>query len=221
MFHAFDGLGINGIGFVFESLGVIRLGLLPKRFRLVLLGDIEKGAGAHGGGIGAAGQVDGLAACPNDFGTLIEAFAEVRKQRAARLLILGEGVEREKLERLVKSLGLQDDVLMPGYVENPFPYLKRARVFVLSSVYEGMPNVLLQAMAFGTPVVATDCDGGAKDAVSSLDLGRLVRTSDSHAMAAAIIESLELPRNDIAAKFVADRFSVERATREYLHAAGL
>ena len=156
-----------------------------------------------------------------DFSTLISAFAEVRKTRPLHLLILGEGSERPKLEEQVVRLGLGQDVSLPGHVENPFPYLKRAQTFVLSSRYEGMPNALLQAMAFGTPVVATECHSGAREVVTNTEFGRLVPVGNVPAMAAAIADCLLLPRSASAAEFIEERFSVKRATEEYLHVAGL
>ena len=156
-----------------------------------------------------------------DFSTLISAFAAVIKERAARLIILGEGEERAALETQVQQLGLQDSVSLPGYVGNPFPYFKRAAVFVLSSRYEGMPNVLLQAMAFGTPVVATDCHSGAKEVIRNSGVGRLVPVGDSATMARAILNALNESNSAVAASYVDQNFSVERATREYLQVAGL
>lgn len=156
-----------------------------------------------------------------DFGSLIAAFAEVTKRRPSKLLILGEGDERPALEAQVAALQLSDRVSLPGHMTNPFPYLKRANVFVLSSRYEGMPNVLLQAMAFGTPVVATDGPTGAAEILRGTSFGKLVKASDIGSLADAITESLDAPRCPAAAAFVTERYSVERATREYLHAAGL
>ncbi len=156
-----------------------------------------------------------------DFGTLIAAFAEVRATREAKLVILGEGAERQSLEAQIERLGLRDDVSLPGHIENPFPYFSRADLFVLSSRYEGMPNVLLQAMAFGTPVIATDGPSGAGEVLRCSGSGRLVPVGDTKAMAAAICESLDAPKDPAAAQFVAQHYSVEQATRAYLSAAGL
>lgn len=156
-----------------------------------------------------------------DFPTLIRAFAELRRKREGRLIILGEGDERPKLEALVHWLEIAEFVSLPGYIENPFPYLKRANVFVLSSRYEGMPNVLLQAMAFGTPVIATDGLSGAKEVLKSGTFGRLFPAGDVSKLASALEESLPGIRNSAAATFVAENFSVSRATKEYLNVAGL
>lgn len=156
-----------------------------------------------------------------DFTTLIEAFALVVANHPARLIILGEGEERPKLEAQIDRLGLNSCVSLPGFVANPFPYLKRADTFVLSSRYEGMPNVLLQAMAFGTAVVATRCHSGACEVVTSDEFGRLVSPGEPAEMARAIESCLHLPKSAGASELVSNNFSVKRATAEYLLAAGL
>ncbi len=155
-----------------------------------------------------------------DFPTLIKAFALLRQSLDARLIILGEGEERRSLEQLVAELGLSAAVALPGFTANPYPYFRHADTFVLSSRYEGMPNVLLQAMAFGTPVVATRCQSGAQEVITDPAFGRLVEPGDTERMAAAIAECLKLPRSAAAVKFVAERYSVTHATNEYLKAAG-
>ena len=129
-----------------------------------------------------------------DFPTLIRAFAKVRKRRRARLMILGEGGERPRLEALVKELGLQEDVSLPGFVQNPFAYMARSALFVLSSTWEGLPGVLIQALACGTPVVSTDCESGPRQILQNGRFGRLVPVADISALATAIMESLEKPR---------------------------
>lgn len=156
-----------------------------------------------------------------DFPTLLKAFAILRAERSARLIILGEGEQRAQLEALVTELGLADCVSLPGFAANPYPYFRHADSFVLSSVYEGMPNVMLQALAFGTPVVATRCHSGAQEVLTDAAFGRLVTPGDSQAMAAAISECLRMPRSREAIEFVAEHFSVTHATDEYLRAAGL
>ena len=98
-----------------------------------------------------------------DHATLIRAFARVVATRPARLVILGEGTERASLTALAASLGIGQAVEFVGFRSNPFAYMSNADVFVLSSRYEGSPNVLIQAMACGTPVVSTDCPGGSRE----------------------------------------------------------
>ena len=156
-----------------------------------------------------------------DFPTLLKAFALLRASRDVRLIILGEGEQRSLLERMVRELGLEESVSLPGFVANPYPYFRSADTFVLSSLYEGMPNVLLQALALGTPVVATRCHSGAQEVLTDTSFGRLVPPGDTKAMAAAMAECLSMPRSDVAIKYVADHFSVTHATDEYLRAAGL
>lgn len=98
-----------------------------------------------------------------DFSTLLRAFALVRKELEARLIILGEGEGRPRLEKLAEELGVAGDVVMPGFVGNPYKYMVNADLFVLSSRYEGMPNVLVEALAVGTPAIATDCPSGPRE----------------------------------------------------------
>lgn len=123
-----------------------------------------------------------------DLPSLIRAFAQVGR---GRLMILGEGEERSGLERLVRDLCLQDVISLPGFVENPYPYMARASVFVLSSRWEGLPGVLIEAMACGTPLVATDCAGGAREILGDGKYGRIVPVGDVPALADAIRESLQ------------------------------
>ncbi len=130
-----------------------------------------------------------------DFSTLIRAFAMVNHLRTARLVIVGEGEERPSLEGLIKDLGLEGRALLPGFVRNPFAYMARAAVFALSSAWEGLPAVLIQALACGVPVVATDCEGGPHDVLRGGRFGQLVPVGDAPALANAIISALTGPRS--------------------------
>ncbi|RDI95089.1 glycosyltransferase [Meiothermus sp. QL-1] len=132
-----------------------------------------------------------------NFPNLVRAFAEVHQRRPARLLILGEGEERAALEGLVRSLGLEGAVALPGFVQNPYPYMKRAAVFVLSSDWEGLPTVLIEALALGTPVVATDCPSGPREILQNGRFGRLVPVGDAQALAGALEATLLEPRPSI------------------------
>jgi glycosyltransferase involved in cell wall biosynthesis len=120
------------------------------------------------------------------FDTLIRAFAEVRRRRDARLLILGEGPERGRLDTLVADLSLARDVQLAGWVDNVYAYLARADAFVLSSRWEGLPTVLIEALFCGVPVVATDCPSGPREILDNGRLGRLVPVGDATALAAAL-----------------------------------
>lgn len=151
-----------------------------------------------------------------DFPALIRAFAVVRKQMDARLVILGEGRQRGELENLGRELGIEDDVALPGFAENPFQYMAHASVFVLSSEYEGLPGVLIQALACGCPVVSTDCPGGSAEILENGKYGPLVGIGDVEGMAAAIVTVLNKPPPSDVLLRRAEDFSAERATSNYL-----
>ncbi len=178
-----------------------------------------------------------------DFPTLIKAFNKLKKE--AKLIILGEGEKRKELEKLIKELNLEDSVDMPGFVDNPYAYMAKADVYVLSSQWEGLPNTLIEAMACETPVVSTDCPSGPAEILSanhksqitnykqitnpktqntnirykvvSTPYGKLVPVGNKEAMARAIEKTLE---NSIDKEILQERgkyFSVERAADEYLN----
>lgn len=126
-----------------------------------------------------------------DFPTLIQAFARVRQACPARLLILGEGEERPGLEALVRQLGLERDVSLPGFVTNPYAYMARASLFVLSSRWEGLPGVLIEALYCGAPLIATDCPSGPREILRDGQYGQLVPVGNATALARAIETSLE------------------------------
>jgi glycosyltransferase involved in cell wall biosynthesis len=124
---------------------------------------------------------------------LLRAFALVRAQRAARLVILGRGPERLRLAWQARRLGIAADVRFAGYVENPFAHMARARVFALSSRYEGLANVLRESLACGCSIVATDCPSGSAEVLRNGALGRLVPVGDAQAMASALLAALDEP----------------------------
>ncbi len=124
------------------------------------------------------------------FSVLIEAFARVRKSQPARLVILGEGEERPMLEALIRQLGVEQDVDLPGFVSNPYTYMAHAALFVLSSRWEGLPTVLVEAMSLRTPVIATDCPSGPREILRDGQYGQLVAVDDPNALALAIQNSL-------------------------------
>jgi glycosyltransferase involved in cell wall biosynthesis len=152
-----------------------------------------------------------------DHPTLLRAFALLRERYQARLLILGEGEERARLERLVRNLGLEQHVRLPGFVDNPYAYMARAAAFVLSSAWEGLPGVLIEAMACGCPVVSTDCFSGPAEILDGGRFGRLVAVGDASGMAAALALALDEGRGD-ATKIARQRamdFNAERASSAY------
>lgn len=157
-----------------------------------------------------------------DFPNLLRAFSIVRKKLPARLLILGEGEDRPKLASLIHELGLEGDAALPGFVENPYKYLKRAAVFVLSSRWEGLPTVLIEALACGTPVISTDCPSGPSEILEGGRWGRLVPVGDSEAMAQAIVQVLETPREQLPnVRERARDFEQKYAIDAYLQVLGL
>ena len=158
----------------------------------------------------------GRLAPQKDYPTLLRAFAEVVRSRPARLVILGQGVERESLLELAERLGVSDRFDLPGFDVNPFRYMARASVFVLSSRYEGFPNVLAQAMACGAPVVSTDCRSGPSEMLEGGRWGRLVPVGDWQAMARAIEDTLDDPMPAEELKARASVYSVEASVERYL-----
>lgn len=129
-----------------------------------------------------------------DFTSLIRAFALVRRTRRARLVILGEGPERRNLEQTIRECGLETSVWLPGFVENPFRFMRRADLLVLSSRIESFGNVLVEAMACGTPVVSTDCPYGPREILEDGRWGQLVPVGDEPALADAILKALATKR---------------------------
>lgn len=126
-----------------------------------------------------------------DFSTLIRAIGGVQKNQPVRLLILGEGPERSALERMIEERGLQDVVSLPGFTQNPYAFMSRAALFVLSSRYEGLPGVLIEAMCCGAPVIATDCPSGPREILQDGKYGSLVPVGDAEAMAESIQSALK------------------------------
>ncbi len=151
-----------------------------------------------------------------DFGTLIRAYAQIANPSSCRLVILGEGEERAELEELVRQLGLEERVLLPGFVENPYAWLNQADLFVLSSRWEALPTVLIEALACGVKVVATDCPSGPAEILQDGRWGRLVPMQDEQALAAAMEQALaEQGDSGLLQQRAAD-FSVESAVDQYL-----
>lgn len=141
-----------------------------------------------------------------DYPTLLKAFALVRKNKKIRLVIIGDGEERKNLENLINKLNLSQDVLLLGFEKNPYKYMKRAFLFVLSSKVEGFPNVIVEAMACGIPVISTDCPSGPNEIIKNGENGILIPVGDEKALAEAIIKILDDP-------FLKDKFSREGKKR--------
>jgi len=128
-----------------------------------------------------------------NFPVLLRAFHRVWRSHGAKLLVLGEGPLRAKLESQVVDLGIRDHVDLVGFQDNPFGWMAASDVFVSASRYEGFPNALVQAMACGLPVVSTDCPTGPREILEDGRWGRLVPVNDAEALASAIIKTLDDP----------------------------
>lgn len=150
-----------------------------------------------------------------DLATLIRAFALVREDRPARLLILGDGVERPKLEALVMELGLDDHVSMPGFMDN-LPFMKAADVFVLSSIFEGLPTVLIEALGASRAIVSTDCPSGPQEILDGGKYGKIVPMRDPTAMADAILHVLDQPLDAAQLRGRAEYYRMERIISRYI-----
>jgi glycosyltransferase involved in cell wall biosynthesis len=150
-----------------------------------------------------------------DFATLIRAFALVRRQRRARLIILGEGEERPALEALTRELDVAADVALPGFRDNAMAYMARSALFVLSSAWEGLPTVLIEALAAGTQVVSTDCPSGPREILQEGRLGALVPVGDVTALADAMLQVLDRPPA-VVPTHALEPFTSDAAVERYL-----
>lgn len=150
-----------------------------------------------------------------DFATLIHAFKQVIEQKPCNLIILGEGSLRPDLERLVEDLELQDNIELVGFVDNPYAWMSKADLFVLSSIQESFGNVLVEAMACGTPIVSTNCPSGPKEILEEGQWGELVPPANANLLAKAILKSMNTT-NDKNLRKRAAFFSVDNAVDKYL-----
>ena len=150
-----------------------------------------------------------------DFPSLLAAFAQLLAQQPARLIVLGEGPERSYLLRLAHELGISEHIDFPGFVGNPYAYMARARLFVLSSRHEGLPTVLIEAMACGCPVVSTDCPFGPDEILERGRWGELVPVGDPPALAGAMTRALNSSPRKAALRKRASFFSLENAVTRY------
>lgn len=156
-----------------------------------------------------------------DFPTLIRAFAQLRAWRPCRLVVLGEGKGRAGLEALVRELGLEGQVDLPGFQPNPYRFLARASLFVLSSAWEGSPNVLTEALALGVPAVSTDCPSGPAEILEGGRFGPLVPVGDVQALAAAMAETLDHPLSASVLRSAVSEYTQDCSARRYLDVLGL
>jgi len=157
----------------------------------------------------------GRLARAKDYGTLLRAFARVRVDRPCRLLVLGEGRQRARLEDQARRLGIAEDVSFPGFCANPYQYMARADLFVHPSRREGFANVLVEALSLGTPVVATDCPSGPSEILDGGRHGALVPVGDVAAMAAAMAATLDRRPDADALREAVAAYTVENSAERY------
>jgi glycosyltransferase involved in cell wall biosynthesis len=153
-----------------------------------------------------------------DFSMLVRAFREVRNRRPARLVILGEGPDRIRIEKAVQDAGLTQDVALPGAEQNPYKFMHRAAAFALSSKWEGFGVVLVEALALGLPVVATNCKHGPSEILCNGKFGALVPVGNHDAMAQALLETLNRPLRSEMTDHL-EQFTVRNIAQRYLSLA--
>ncbi len=160
-----------------------------------------------------------------DFPTLIKAFSKVKQEQECRLVIVGEGKDREELTRLVKDLDLEESVKMLGFDSNPYKYMKRATIFASSSIYEGLCNTLIEATALQIPCVATNCKSGTKEILLYGEGGYLADVGDVDGLAGGLVWALKNPeeaKQKMQKAYMAlDRFTEETVGKKYLNLLGL
>lgn len=152
------------------------------------------------------------------FDVLLRAFAVARAQIDCRLVILGDGPERARLAAQAEASGLGYDIDMPGFCVNPFALMARAGAFVLSSRWEGFPNALVEAMACGAPVIATDCPSGPREILQGGSIAPLVPVDDADALARSLVATLAARPDTTLSRARAQGFSVAAAAQQYLDA---
>jgi glycosyltransferase involved in cell wall biosynthesis len=162
----------------------------------------------------------GRLAPAKNFPGLLRAFAEVCKLQPARLIILGEGEERSNLLALARELQVAEDVDLPGFVPDVPAFMHSSAVFVLSSIYEGLPTVLIEALASGCAVVSTDCPGGASEILAAGAYGDLVRVGDFKSMASAICRILDGQRKYVDPAWL-QQFTLDAAVQQTIRVLGL
>lgn len=156
------------------------------------------------------------------FDLLVPAFARLRRERPCRLLLLGKGSQRANLLRQAETLGVAADVALPGFVDNPYRYMAHANLVAVPSRWEGLPLVLVEAMALGTPVVATHCPGGSAEILDGGRFGKLVAVDDVNGLWQAIADTLNAPPQPTEnIKHAVRPYMVSAATDHYLEIFGL
>lgn len=156
-----------------------------------------------------------------NFPLLVSAFERLRAERPARLIIVGDGPLREELQARITRSPFAQDIDLTGFRDNPFAFMARSDLFVMSSDWEGFGNVLAEALACGAPAVATDCPHGPREILDGGRYGPLIPAGDAQALAAAMSEVLDDPPEAAHQRLGAQRFTVSRSTDAYLDLLGL
>ncbi len=209
---------VEVLGLAPEKISVIASPVITERLRAGAKEEADHPWLGDGGspviiGVGRLSQQKG-------FDVLIRAFAKLREKMACRLVIFGEGPLRDELTELANRHGVAEHVDLPGFTDKPFAHMAAADLFVLSSRWEGLPNVLIQAMAVGAKVVSTDCPSGPSEVLDEGDLGELVPVDDADALAAAMGRALGQPRKVLPAEWYS-RYEAEEVIERYARALGL
>ena len=156
-----------------------------------------------------------------NYSLLIKSFKIVCEKINCKLIILGEGPERSNLNELCRNLKLDSkSISLPGFIANPFPYMKVSDLYVLSSLWEGLPNVLIQALACNCKIISTDCDAGPREILEDGKWGRLVKVNDINSLAKAMIEELSKQNQKHSNSRIGrlNRFNIDKVTNQYLEA---
>ena len=156
-----------------------------------------------------------------DQATLLRSVAKLSEKRAVRLIILGQGPLHNQLVNLARELGIEHIVEFLGFVRNPYAYMRACDVFALSSAWEGLGNVLVEALAAGAAVVSTDCESGPNEILADGQFGELVKVGDHEHLATAIDNAPNAFRDCRALKKHLKLFRSEPVTEQYLRLFGL
>jgi glycosyltransferase involved in cell wall biosynthesis len=156
-----------------------------------------------------------------NFPLLISSFEIVRRKKTCRLMILGNGREFDDLQSTIAASRFSSDINLAGHCDNPYSFMRRSSLFVLSSSWEGLPTVLVEALGTGTPVVSTDCPSGPREILMNGKFGRLVPENSPESLARAMLESLEDPPSAEYLKQRAAAFDVHHSADKYLKLFGL
>jgi glycosyltransferase involved in cell wall biosynthesis len=156
-----------------------------------------------------------------DFETLIRAFALIQQSHPSRLILLGRGKQQNQLQQLCEELEIADIVDFPGFQQNPYPWFRASDAFALTSRWEGMPVVLIEALALGKPCISTDCPSGPNEILQGGTLGPLVDVGDFQALARGLVEILKNPQQPSLLQDAVSKYSVSNSTTLYLRAMGL